>query len=101
MTYVITSACVDTCAGACLAVCPVDCIAGPIVTQDLLATPIAQRGKRFASLQLFIDPDNCTDCGACADECPVGAIYRDDNVPTQYLADVAANEAFFQRPSTR
>jgi ferredoxin len=97
MTYVITSACVGTCAATCLTVCPVDCMAGPVATEELLAIPIAERGKRFPSLQLFIDPEECIDCNACVDECPVNAIFSRDNVPAKYVADIAANAAFFQR----
>jgi ferredoxin len=97
MTYVITSACVGTCAGACLDVCPVDCISGPVSATELKAVPLGERGKRFPSLQLFIDPDLCIDCNSCADECPVGAIFSDDSVPAKYVADIAANAAFFQR----
>jgi NAD-dependent dihydropyrimidine dehydrogenase PreA subunit len=31
--------------------------------------------------QLFIDPDTCIDCGLCVDECPVSAIYQDEDLP--------------------
>ena len=44
-----------------------------------------------------VDPDECIDCGACEAECPVAAIYRDDDVPEDHRADIGRNAAFFQR----
>jgi ferredoxin len=40
---------------------------------------------------LYIDPDDCIDCGACIPECPVGAIYQDDDVPEQWTSYVQLN----------
>jgi ferredoxin len=89
MAHVITQKCVGTCDTACVDVCPVDCIAGPIAIDRLRALPAAQRG------QLFIDPDECIDCGACLDTCPAAAIYLDDHVPAAHRADIARNAEFF------
>ena len=55
MSYIIGKPCEATCDTACVAVCPVDCIHGPI------------------------NPE-CIDCGACLPECPVEAIYEDEAV---------------------
>jgi NAD-dependent dihydropyrimidine dehydrogenase PreA subunit len=96
MTYVITKLCAGTCNGACLDVCPVDAIAGPIDVDVLRATPAIERGKRFAELQLFIDPDECICCGACAEECPASAIYEIDSVPAEHRDDIERNAAFFR-----
>lgn len=41
--------------------------------------------------QLFIDPDECIDCGACVPECPWEAIYEEDDVPDPFRPDVALN----------
>ena len=60
MAYVITSKCVGVCDTACVKVCPCDCILGPV------------------DGQMVIDPDDCIDCGACMQECPVDAIVPDD-----------------------
>ena len=69
MPYVITEACKDTKDRACVDVCPVDCIyEGPE--------------------QLYIHPDECIDCGACEPECPVTAIFPEEDVPAN-LKDVA------------
>src|SRR5215212_5147218 len=60
MPYVITEACIGTKDKACVDVCPVDCIyEGPE--------------------QLFIHPDECIDCGACEPECPVTAIFPEED----------------------
>lgn len=42
---------------------------------------------------LVIDPDSCIDCGACEPECPVGAIYPENDVPAQARAFTSINAA--------
>ena len=64
MTYIIAKDCVDVMDGACVDVCPVDCI-------------YSKPGDN----QLFISPDECIDCTLCVAECPEEAIYADDDVP--------------------
>ena len=63
MTYVIALPCVDVKDRACVDECPVDCI---------------YEGNRM----LYIQPDECVDCGACEPVCPVEAIYYEDDTPT-------------------
>jgi ferredoxin len=41
--------------------------------------------------QLYIDPDDCIDCEACVNECPVEAIYLDDRVPEKWAEYVQLN----------
>ncbi|MBW5420224.1 4Fe-4S dicluster domain-containing protein [Streptomyces sp. BG9H] len=67
MTYVITQPCVDIKDGACVDVCPVDCIEG---------------GEK--DRQLFIDPERCVDCDLCLTVCPVDAIYPEAEVPPEW-----------------
>jgi NAD-dependent dihydropyrimidine dehydrogenase PreA subunit len=62
MTYVITEPCIGTKDQSCVEVCPVDCI--------------YDAGEHF-----MINPEECIDCGACEPECPVEAIYPEDEVP--------------------
>jgi NAD-dependent dihydropyrimidine dehydrogenase PreA subunit len=95
MPYVITQKCVGTCDTACVDVCPCDCIIGPVPLDQLRQVPAAERGRRFPGIQMFVDPDECIDCGACEPECPVSAIYLDDAVPAEHHADIARNAAFF------
>ena len=77
MTYVITTGCVGVKDGACVQVCPVDCI------QD-------------AGDQFVIDPDECIECGLCAHTCPVSAIFHDSDLPTEHAAALAFNRDFFR-----
>ena len=35
---------------------------------------------------LVIDPDECIDCAVCIPECPVNAIYAEEDVPADQLA---------------
>ena len=44
---------------------------------------------------LYIQPDECVDCGACEPVCPVEAIYYEDDVPAQYSEYKMVNEEFF------
>ncbi|MEV5354898.1 ferredoxin family protein [Streptomyces sp. NPDC052693] len=72
MTYVITSACVETKDGACAAVCPVDCI-----------HPTEGESGYGEATQLYINPDECIECDACVGACPVGAPYAEENLPPE------------------
>ncbi|MHA3947071.1 ferredoxin [Cellulomonas bogoriensis] len=78
MTYVIAQPCVDVKDKACIEECPVDCI---------------YEGKR----SLYIQPDECVDCGACEPVCPVEAIYYEDDVPEQWSEYYKANVEFFDK----
>ena len=62
MTYVVTDACIKCKYTDCVDVCPVDCF---------------HEGPNF----LAIDPDECIDCSLCVAECPIGAIYAEDDLP--------------------
>ena len=97
MAYVITDPCVGTCDTACVEVCPVDCIRGPVLVEEIQSVPHDERRQRFPTLQLYIDPGTCICCAACVPECPVGAIVDEDNMPEPYRAAIAANAAFFGR----
>src|SRR5262249_18030845 len=96
MTHVITEPCIGCVDAACVAVCPVECIDGPIDLASLDALARTERAQRVAGLQLFINPDLCICCGACAPECPVDAIFEDDLVPAAYAASIARNAQFFR-----
>jgi NAD-dependent dihydropyrimidine dehydrogenase PreA subunit len=76
VTYVIADPCVDIMDKSCIEECPVDCI---------------YVGERM----LYIQPDECVDCGACEPVCPVEAIYYEDDVPDQWKDYTKANADFF------
>jgi ferredoxin len=76
MPYVITEACIGVKDRACVDVCPVDCI---------------YEGEN----QLYIHPDECIDCGACEPECPVNAIFPEEDVPEGLRGFVAMNRDVF------
>jgi NAD-dependent dihydropyrimidine dehydrogenase PreA subunit len=99
MAYVITDACVGTCDTACVDVCPCDCIAGPLSVEELRQLAPGDRPARVAGLQLYIDPEHCIDCDACLPECPVGAIFPDDDVPADQRDAIRRNAEFFTRGS--
>ena len=77
MTYVIGEACIDVKDKACIDVCPVDCI---------------YEGEN----QLFIHPDECIDCGACEPECPVTAIFPEEDVPAPQQKFIQLNRDVFK-----
>ena len=76
MTYVVTSTCIDVKDGACQKVCPVECI---------------YEGGRM----MYIQPEECINCGVCLSICPVQAIYEESDVPAAEAAFIAANAEFF------
>ena len=45
---------------------------------------------------LFIDPDECIDCGACEPECPVNAIYPEDSLPSEWANFTVINATWFK-----
>ena len=97
MAYVIAEPCVATCDQSCLKVCPMDCIHGPIPERTIESTPPAERKLRLASVQLYIDPEVCISCGACEPECPVEAIFDEDDLPSAWSHYAEINAAFFKR----
>ena len=94
MAFVITEPCISTCDTACVAVCPVDCIHGPIDKTGLGAE--VEGLETLDGLQLYIDPDECIDCGACEPECPVEAIYDEDELPAEWEKYTEINANFFK-----
>ena len=73
MPHVIAEPCRGTKDGACVSVCPVDCI-----------HPRPEAEAFGAAEQLYIDPAVCIDCGHCVDECPVRAIFLDRDLPEEW-----------------
>src|SRR3712207_3737384 len=76
MTYTIAEPCIDVKDRACVDECPVDCI---------------YEGPRM----LYIQPDECVDCGACEPACPVRAIFYEEEVPAEWKQFTPINAEFF------
>ena len=72
MTYVVTESCIKCKYTDCVEVCPVDCF---------------YEGPEF----LVIHPDECIDCGLCEPECPIEAIYADDELPSDQIEFIEIN----------
>lgn len=45
---------------------------------------------------MYIQPDECINCGICVSVCPVQAIYEDVDVPEAERPFIAANVEFFE-----
>ncbi len=72
MTFVVTDNCIKCKYTDCVEVCPVDAF---------------HEGPNF----LVINPDECIDCTLCEPECPINAIYPEDDVPAGQEGFVALN----------
>ena len=72
MTHVVTESCIKCRFTDCVDVCPVDCF---------------RKGPNF----LVIDPDECIDCAVCIPECPVNAIFAEEDVPDDQRDFIAIN----------
>jgi ferredoxin len=72
MAYVVTESCIKCKYTDCVDVCPVDCF-------------------REGPNMLVIDPDECIDCTLCVPECPVEAIFAEDDVPDAQNEFIAKN----------
>ncbi|HXC38873.1 MAG TPA: ferredoxin FdxA [Burkholderiales bacterium] len=72
MTHVVTESCIKCKHTDCVDVCPVDCF---------------REGPNF----LVIEPDECIDCAVCIPECPVNAIFAEEDVPADQKQFIALN----------
>lgn len=75
MSYIIGSKCVSICDTACVEVCPVDCIHGPLDNDGMGVEAKNMSKEELQNQQLYINPEDCIECGACLPECPVEAIF--------------------------
>ena len=80
MTHVVTEACIACKYTDCVDVCPVDCF---------------REGPNF----LTIDPDECIDCAVCIPECPVSAIYAEEDLPKDQLHMTDLNAELAKLPT--
>ncbi len=78
MSFIIGNKCISCVDGSCLKVCPVDCIHGPINPMGEGSELEGMSEEDRVGKQLYINPNDCINCGACVPECPVDAIYSDE-----------------------
>ncbi len=72
MAHIVAEPCFDCKYTDCVVVCPVDCF-------------------YEAPKMLYIHPDECIDCEACVPECPVEAIFHEDNLPEEWKKFIDEN----------
>ena len=77
MAFIVTESCIECKHTDCVEVCPVDCF---------------YEGENF----LVINPDECIDCGLCEPECPVNAIFPEDELPPDQIAFIEINDRLSQ-----
>ena len=81
MTFVITQPCVHEKNKSCVDVCPVDCIYDESDELDRM---------------MYINSDECIDCGACESACPVTAIFEESEVPAEMSEYIELNQLWFE-----
>ena len=86
MAYVIAEPCIGTKDTACVDAWPVDCI-----------HPSKRESEYETAQQLYIDPQECIDCGACVPVCPVSAIYAADDLPDKWKHYAEINAKHYGR----
>jgi len=72
MAFVVCEPCIKCRYTECVGVCPVTCF-------------------HAGETMLVIDPDECIECGVCVNECPVHAIYSEDEVPAKWQEYIELN----------
>jgi NAD-dependent dihydropyrimidine dehydrogenase PreA subunit len=87
MTYIIAEPCIDVKDTACVDVCPVDCI-----------HPTKNEVEEFEKeKKLYIDPDECIDCGACEPVCPVEAIFEEAATPDKWKQFIQIDADWYKK----
>lgn len=80
MTHVVSDSCIRCKYTDCVDVCPVDCF-------------------REGPNMLVIDPDECIDCAVCIPECPVNAIYAEEDLPADQQGFTQLNAELSKLPT--
>ena len=96
MTYIVDENCIKCKLMDCVEVCPVECIHGPDDKEGCGSEAKAD-GFDPTDKQLYIDPEECIDCGACEPECPVEAIFEESEVPDEWNKFIKINYDWFGR----
>ena len=91
MAFIIAEPCIGTKDTACVDACPVDCIHPKKDTKYDDGRPGFEQVD-----QLFIDPVECIDCGACVPVCPVSAIFALDDLPEKWHSYIEKNSSYVE-----
>lgn len=86
MAFIIAEPCIKVKDTACVDACPVDCI-----------HPRKDEEGFAEADQLYIDPQECIDCGACVPVCPVSAIFSDGDLPHNWAPFEQINADYYQK----
>jgi NAD-dependent dihydropyrimidine dehydrogenase PreA subunit len=86
MAHIIAQPCIGVKDASCVTVCPVDCI-----------HPTKEESNFETEEQLCIEPDTCIDCGLCVDECPVQAIFPQDDLPAEWDSFIQRNADYYKK----
>lgn len=96
MAHTVTSPCVGTRDTACMKVCPVNCFYDVPLSELGIADPAGAADNEELKKMLIIHPDECIDCGLCVPECPVSAVFPNDEVPDADKNYIEINANWFQ-----
>lgn len=88
MPYIIAEPCTGVKDTACVDACPVDCI-----------HPRKDEADFEGSSQLYINPVECIDCGACVPVCPVSAIFAEADLPEKWSHYAKINAEHYLKAS--
>jgi ferredoxin len=86
MAYIIAEPCIGVKDTACVSICPCDCI-----------HPRKDEAGFAEATMLYIDPDTCIDCGLCQEECPVNAIFPQEDLPAEWSHFIELNAAHYRK----
>jgi len=82
MAYVITDTCTKD--ELCVEACPVDCI-----------HPKKDEAAFEQASQMYVNPVECIDCGACIPVCPTNSVFVLEELPPEKAEFAARNAAYF------
>jgi ferredoxin len=83
MAYVVTDACIKD------FLCVSECTTAAIA-------PAKENPAAATVSQVYINPDECIDCGSCSTICEHDAIFNQDELPAEKAQCAGANRAYFQ-----
>jgi NAD-dependent dihydropyrimidine dehydrogenase PreA subunit len=88
MAYVIAEPCIGMKDAACVDACPVGCI-----------HPRKDEAAYQTEEMLYIDPEECIDCGACVPVCAVSAVFRIGELPSKWSHFAGRNARYYSAES--